>query len=90
MEYLNLFDLFVNYVFGSPGWAVLGVAAIIMAISYLGKWSPILRYVYVLGFIYASYHVLLGIPIQIFGIVIGLTWMGYGLIRWIFAYRGQS
>lgn len=90
MEYLNLYELFAVYVFGNPHWAILGVAAIIMAISYMGKWSPILRYVYVGGFIYASYHVAGGVLVQMIGIVVGLVWMGFGLMRWFMAYRGQS
>ena len=90
MEYLNLYSLFTNYVFGSPEWAIFGVAAIIMAITYMGKWSPILRYVYVGGFIYASFHVIAGTPAVIIGILIGLPWMFMGLWRFVMAYRGQT
>lgn len=90
LEWLNLYQLFAVYTFGSPEWAIFGVAAIIMAITYMGKWSPALRYIYVLGFIYASFIVIGNKLVIMLGVMMGLAWMGQGLLRWFTAYRGQT
>jgi len=90
MEYLNLFELFAVYVFGSPMWAIMGVAMIILAITYMGKWSPILRYVYILGFLFASFFVIGQTFLEMTFFMGAMMWFSYGIWRFIFAYRGQT
>ena len=51
---LNLYKLLVQYVFGNFYWAMFGLLGILFAISYLGKWSPNLRIIIMLMFLYFS------------------------------------
>ena len=71
---LNLYKLMVVYVFGDFFWAIFGFLLILFAISFLGKWSPNLRIVFMLLFLYfslAAYH-------QVFAVILWtLAMMGY-------------
>ena len=80
---LNLYKLLVQYVFGNFYWAMFGLLGILFAISYLGKWSPNLRIVFMLLFLYfslAAYDLVFAVilwTLAMMGYVVGV----FNLIR---------
>lgn len=78
MQYMDLYSLFVNYVFGNWPFAVLGVMAILIMISIFGKWSPPFRIFFLLLFLIATLSI--SSPAIVAGVVsLSIGWSAFGM-----------
>jgi len=82
MEYMNLYDLFVNNVFGSILGAAVGIGVVLFVIAMLMKISPFTSGFLVLFFL-ASFGLATSLGPLVFFVMLAfsLVYVGYGFIR---------
>lgn len=82
LEYMNLYNLFVNNVFGSVFGAALGIAVVLFVIATVMKISPFTSGFIVLFFL-AAYGMATSLGALVFFITLTLaiSYVGYGIIK---------
>jgi len=79
LELLNLFDLFVNNIFGGIALAFFGLSFIITAISFLLKLSPTFLIFWLTLWTFCYWMLFFGGLVSVLLFVASLLWMGIAI-----------
>ena len=80
MEWMNLYDIFVNQVFGSFWWAVFAILLVMILIVFVTRGTPTLMFFYILLFLMANLMIGLRI-LSLIPFIITFVYMAIGFIR---------
>lgn len=81
MEWMNLYDIFVNQVFGSFWLSVFCVLLVMILIVFITRGTPTLMFFYILLFLMANLMIGLRI-LSLIPFVIAFVYMSVGMIRY--------